>query len=296
MIILGSGTSHGVPVIGCDCSVCTSSDPHDKRNRSSAFIAEPEKILIDCGPEFRIQALRYGVKNVDSVFVTHSHADHIHGIDDLRIFSHTKSGDCNSKKGNETEGDGLAVYASSECVQDIKDRFSYAFHEVQVGGGKPKLNLIDLSSSELPVTLGEIEVMPVKLFHGNLLDYGYLFSQTEKDGKKHSIAYLTDCSFIPDESIELIHERGGVLDHLVIDALRERPHSTHFSFDQAMEAADKIGARHTWFIHMTHNLSHEEIKSYINERLPFYKNLLKISHQGGSVAPSFDGLVLETQA
>ena len=139
MTLLGTGTSHGVPVIGCSCNTCTSKDPHDSRYRTSAFI-EPENLLIDTGPEFRLQALRKGIKKISAVFLTHSHSDHLNGLDDLRTFSHTDVP--LSKSSSETEGDGLPVYADSRTVGDIKRRFDYVFRPPKEGGGKPKLKLI----------------------------------------------------------------------------------------------------------------------------------------------------------
>lgn len=296
IILTGTGTSHGVPVIGCRCKVCTSKDPRDNRNRSAAYVESPSKIIIDTGPEFRIQAIKYGISAADAVLITHSHADHMNGLDDLRIFSHTKSVDPGMKKNtNETEGEGLPIYANSGTLHDIRNRFDYIFKPVTEGGGKPKLHLIDSArfTSKNPLFIGEVRVIPVPILHGSLDDNGWLLSEKNPDTGWKSIAYLTDCSCIPQSSIDLIHENAGNLVHLVIDGLRPEPHSTHFSFDQALEAAEKISAKHTWLIHMTHLLLHTEVQKYINDHIENFPGLKKIIAQGGTVQPSYDGLKLE---
>lgn len=297
LVLTGTGTSHGVPVIGCNCKVCTSTDPRDNRMRCGAWIFEPASILIDVGPEFRLQAIRHGIRNLDAVLITHSHADHLHGIDDLRVFSHTRSFDGgNVPKDNETKGDGLRIYSTSKSTRDIIHRFDYIFKPVKEGGGKPKIKMdsIEQFSEKNPLVVKGVEIVPVMLKHGSLDDAGYMFTQTY-GGKKHSIAYLTDCSFIDENSFALLERNRENLECLVIDALREKMHSTHFSFDQALEAADRIGARNTYLIHMSHDLSHVEIERYVDDRIEKYPNLAKARKSGGYVGPAWDGLVLETE-
>ena len=289
MILMGTGTSHGVPVIACDCKVCTSSDSRDKRLRCSAFIHdENTNIVIDTGPEFRIQALKFKIKKLDAVLLTHSHADHLHGLDDLRVFSHTISAD--SKK--ETAGNGLLLYANPQTLKDITFRFDYIFKEVQIGGGKPKLNFTDNSifTPQNPIKINDLQILPVPLKHGRLDDSGYLITNTKTE---KSIAYLTDCSFISDESIQLIKDNARNLECVVIDALRKEPHQTHFGFSQALEVAEKLQPRQTYFTHMTHNFSHVEIQQFIKENLDKYPALEKIVKNGGKVEPGFDGLEIE---
>lgn len=328
MTLMGTGTSHGIPVVACSCSVCTSTDPHDKRYRCSAYIVNDDppqegkspsttNIVIDTGPEFRIQALENKIKKLDGVLLTHSHADHCHGLDDLRIFSFRKPPEMNSAElsslskndaiamaasqnsNRETPGDGLPIYAPSSTVESLKFRFAYIFDTNVTGGGIPKLHLIpaDENSDENPIKIGSLEAVPVPMIHGPMIDYGYVVRPAEKNGGKfHSIAYLTDCNFISDESIEIVKKSSGTLDHLVIDALRKRPHPTHNNFDKALEYADRIGAKHTWLTHICHDYSHVEIQAYIDENLRKYKNLSEIVEKGGSVSPAYDGLQLTIES
>ena len=303
MILLGTGTSHGVPVIGCSCRVYTSRRPENKRLRCSAYVKsghgkEQERLLIDTGPEFRIQAIKYQVKAPQAVFITHSHADHLNGLDDLRIFSHTKAVDPShpEKAKLETAGEGLPIYTNSICIKDIKNRFDYIFMPVKEGGGKPKLNLIDVKdySEKNPVKLRNLYVIPIPLIHGSLPVTGYLICRKDSEGQTHSIAYLTDTSFIPEESFTLIKENCGILEHLVIDGLRVEKHSTHFSFEEALEAAEKLTPRHTWLTHITHNMSHRDIQHYVKKLVEEkFPGLKKICREGGSVSPAKDGLVLK---
>lgn len=293
LILLGTGTSHGVPVIGCGCKVCRSSDPRDNRLRCSAFLCEPEKILIDVGPEFRIQALRYGIAKVDAVLLTHSHADHLHGIDDLRIFSHSKAFDPHNRGARETAGLGLPVYSGRKVIEDIKVRFDYIFKEVNQGGGKPKLMLVDASrfDENNPIRIGGTEILPVLLKHGYLDDSGWILRQNSARTHK-SIVYLTDLSSIPEESVDLIRRFSGRIEHLVVDGLRILPHSTHFSFDQALALADRLSPVNVYLTHITHNLFHYQIQEYIDAIINRYPNLEAAKERGGYVGPAHDGMEL----
>ena len=301
---MGTGTSHGVPVIGCDCAVCTSSDFRNNRLRCSALIEHSNMhILIDVGPDFRFQALKFKICRLDAVFITHAHADHLHGIDDLRIFSHKNSFAMSRdrmicEKYPETDGEGLPVYTSERTKGYIHERFPYIFVDHDKGGGIPKLHLIgvDRNNSSNPLVLSckddDIEVVPVPMMHRNHHTNGYVFAHGS-GGKKSGIAYLTDCNFISDDSIEEVKKAGGTIEHLVIDALREKEHSSHCNFLQALAYAERIGAKHTWFTHITHDMSHDGIQKYIEAHLKDFPKLEKIVRDGGSVSPAYDGLILE---
>ncbi len=289
-----------MPVIGCKCSVCTSTDPKDNRLRCSALLTAGNKnYLIDVGPDFRQQALREGLSSLEAVFLTHAHADHIHGLDDLRIFSHKNSRAMNEEKYirdnfPDTEGEGLPIYTSSRTSNHIRSTFQYIFVDHDKGGGIPKLHFIsvDDNSSEHPVLMEGLRVTPIPMMHGNYHTTGWVFTKVSGESCKNSIAYLTDCNFISESSLEEVKKAGGNIKHLIIDALRKETHSSHNSFDQALAYADVIGAKHTWFTHMTHNSSHEEIQKYIDDNLSAYRNLSSIVADGGSVSPAYDGLSL----
>ncbi len=265
--ILGSGTSTGVPVISCGCRVCLSEDPADKRMRASAVLRSSEAdsqgfgnvmILIDAGPDFRMQALRAKISRLDAVLVTHSHADHIHGMDDLRIFSFKSE---------------LSVFSNAQCIEDIKERFSYAFKQTQEGGGKPKFNLEIIEWGE-PLFIAGVKIIPIPLDHGVLKTTGWRFGDT---------AYLTDCNGLPDQALELL--RG--IKNLVIDGLRLDAHPTHFNFEQAAENGARTGAENIWLTHINHDCLHTELCS-LCERI----QKEKIAEYGKNIhlAPAFDGL------
>lgn len=254
LVFLGTGTSHGIPVLGCGCAVCSSADPRDKRWRSSVLIEGDggERILVDAGPEFRLQALRAGIDRLDAVFVTHAHADHVHGLDDVRPL--TRRGE-------------LAVYASPGDCAELRERFSYVFSGGQEGGGKPRFALRELGSGA--VAVGGLSVRAVPVMHGDRAAYGYRIGP---------LAYLTDCSSVPASSLDLL--RG--LDTLVVDALRLRPHPTHFSVDQALALAGELAPARVFLTHLCHDLSHRELDAYCHGAgLPFPAH------------PAHDGLTLE---
>jgi phosphoribosyl 1,2-cyclic phosphate phosphodiesterase len=248
--VLGSGTSHGIPVIGCSCPVCTSPDPKDKRMRTSLYIEgnDGERVVIDTGPEFRLQALRAGITSLDAVFLTHAHADHVHGLDDIRSLSYERE---------------IPVYGNAETLKELKERFSYAFQNTQRGGGKPRIRLHPVSG---PVQIGGLTLTPVPVKHGILDILGWKISETpdQKSADPRSFAvYLTDTSFIPRSSLDLIQSpeyRGPEV--LIVGGLRVRPHETHFSFEQALSAGAEIHARRVYLTHICHSHSHREIGEY----------------------------------
>ncbi len=242
---LGTGTSHGVPRIGCMCDVCLSDDPRNKRYRSAVLIREGEtSVVIDTPPEFRLQALRSGIYDLDAVFYTHNHADHVNGIDDLRVFS---------------EMGPLEVYGPQQVLKDIKSRFSYAVGENGWNGGLPQLILKTIKPEG--VTIGPLHFIPVLLIHGRREVFGYRIG---------NFAYLTDCKEVPASSYPLLE---GV-EVLVLDALRFRRHPTHLTIDEAVEVAQKIGAKVTYFTHLTHENDHAQLDAYLPKNIhPAYDGL-----------------------
>lgn len=228
---LGTGTSHGVPKIGCSCSVCTSSDSLNKRYRSSVLIQkEGYSVVIDTAVEFRLQVLRAHLNSLDAVFYTHNHADHLNGIDDLRSFS---------------ESSPLAIYGPQEVVDEIYFRFPYAVKERGNFSGLPNLRVHTLPLEGIEV--GPFSVVPIPLIHGCREVFGYRFGD---------FAYLTDCKKIPDSSYPLLE---GV-EVVVLDALREKPHPTHMSIEEAIEAANRIGANRCYLTHLSHRFDHRELE------------------------------------
>ena len=283
---LGTGTSHGVPVIACDCAVCKSSDPHDKRTRSSVYIQTDDNkfILIDIGPDFRTQALRENIRQIDAVLLTHHHADHLFGLDDLRNFSCIMSNKPDNPQNKKYDRPPIPFYTNHAAAEYLKHSFGYLFSEHAEGGGHAKISLHEIDTLS-DFTLGDTTITPVPMLHGSLKTTGWLLTENQK-----SIAYLTDCNFISDESIQLIHKtienKNSRLTHLVIDGLRIKEHSTHFNFLQALEASSKIGAEHIWFTHLTHNSSHDETAAYIAEHRAEFPGLASAK----SILPAYDGL------
>ncbi len=229
LTFLGTGTSNGIPVIGCPCAVCASTDPRDRRSRTSAVVRDGDRTyLIDTATELRLQALAAGLDRVDAVLMTHAHADHTGGFDDLRRF-------------NELAEAHLSVYADASTAAMLRERFAYAFvDKFPFYGGKPDLTL---HMVEGPFNLFGREVVPVPVRHGRLPIIGYRFGD---------LAYVTDAKTIPPASMELL--RG--LDVLVLNALRERPHPTHLSLAEAVAIVEELRPRAAYLVHLSHELSH----------------------------------------
>lgn len=308
LTLLGTGTSHGVPSIGCECAVCTSKDEKDSRFRCSAFLEETavsdsetgKKILIDCGPEFRLQCLRAKIRHVDAVLLTHAHADHLHGLDDLRIFSFKRwhgTGKIQDSPHRfpDTKGPGLPIYANTNTYADIQNRFDYIFKPAKKGGGIAKLDLKDVNdySPDNILKIGSIEIIPIPMLHGTLRTTGYLFREITAEGYV-SMAYLTDCNKIPDSSLKIIRKYAGRLEHVVIDGLRETPHPTHLSYFEAIDIALELGCRHTWLTHINHDNSHETIKKIIKNYSETKPELAAAIKEGRTFEPAFDALELRT--
>ncbi len=260
IIFMGSGTSHGVPMIACDCGTCRSDDPRDKRLNASILIKwEQHNILIDCGRDFRHQAIREGLMSVEGVLLTHHHLDHMGGLDDLRIY-------------NWRSGRSIPIYGKQEHLEYIRDySFHYLFDEaIQKGGGLSDLELIPI---EERFELGGLQFEPLPVMHGGLKIYGYRFL---------NCAYISDVSAIPEETMERLVD----LEVLIVDALRFKEHATHFSLAQALQLIEKLRPRRSYLTHISHQFKHSVVEPLFSDPKSEY-----FSEQ--EVYLSFDGLRLE---
>ena len=240
---LGTGTSTGVPILTCQCTVCTSPDPHDKRTRPSVLLEyDGRAVLIDTTPDFRTQALREGMTRLDAVVFTHHHADHIMGLDDTRMFYFRQQ-------------TPIPIYADPRCMRTIRTVFAYIFAGDYPFGGVGKLDphLIDG-----PFDLWGLKLVPVPVMHGNLAILGF---------RVRDMAYLTDVSEVPESSLPLL----AGLDVLIIDALRHKPHPTHLSLTQALAMVERLKPRRAFFTHIAHELGHKQTNSVLpaNVRLAY---------------------------
>lgn len=273
---LGTGTSAGIPVIACGCETCTSSDPRDTRTRTSATIeftddtGQERVILIDTSPDLRHQVLREGIGRIDAILFTHNHVDHTFGLDEVRRF-------------NEVMRCSIPIYADEHTMNALGRVYQHIF--------SPHTNIQSSFIASLdphiifpyePFTLFGLTITPVTLMHGKMSILGYLFDRPGGGGDRPGgdrpgagllpLAYCTDVCAIPDRSMELLR----AADTLVLDALRHRPHSTHFTVEQAVEAAGKINASRTYFVHMTHDLRHAQTDAALPD----------------GIALAYDGLIL----
>lgn len=246
---LGTGTSQGVPVIGCECPVCQSLDFRDKRFRSSVHLQIGDtSLVIDTGPDFRSQMLRAGVSQLDAVLYTHEHKDHTAGLDDIRPFNFRQQKD-------------MPIFAKKQVLEQIQREFSYIFTGKRYPG-VPQVETVEIS--ENPFAIAGITVTPIPVFHYKLPVFGFRIGD---------FAYITDTNFIPDESLALLE--GTKI--LVLNALQKDPHISHFTLEEAIEMAQKIGAEETYFTHISHKLG---LHHTVDQELP------------EGIALAYDGLQL----
>ena len=250
LTFLGTGTSQGVPMIGCCCEVCKSTDPRDKRLRASVLVEhEGQKILVDAGPDFRYQMLRAGICSLDAILLTHNHKDHTGGLDDIRAFNY------HEKKATQ-------IYCEKYVEDSLRQEYSYAFAEVKYPGAPEwNVHIID----EKPFSINGVEIIPIRGKHFKLPVLGYRFG---------NIAYCTDMNHISEEEYSKLQG----LDHFIINCVRRGRHISHYSLEQAVEVATKVGAKHSWLTHLSH-------------QLPCYEELVKELPEG--ILPAFDGLAIE---
>ena len=251
LTVLGSGTSMGVPTIGCDCAVCHSSDPHDRRTRPSVLVEYDNKtVLIDTTPDFREQAIREQIRQLDAVLYTHAHADHILGIDDLRPLSFHRAGK-------------IPLYARPEAAEFLRTMFRYIFDADYKYGG---LAQVELNPINGPVELFGARFEPVTVKHGDAEIIGFRFG---------SAAYLTDFSEIPEESFAQLKD----LDILFLDALRHRPHPTHSTVDNSLRIVERVKPKRAFFTHICHDLPHAATNATLPEHVQLSYDGMKLEFE-----------------
>lgn len=233
LTFLGTGTSCGVPTIGCLCYTCTSKDPHDKRLRCSALVeTETTRVLIDCGPDFRQQIMEQPFRKIDGILITHAHYDHMGGMDDIRPYC--QFGEIN-------------VYADPVARKGLLQMLPYCFEEHRYPG-VPAIQLHEIHK-HIPFQIGDLEILPIEVMHHDLPILGY------RIGK---LAYITDMKTIDEGELDYLQD----IDTLIVNALREKPHHSHQTLAEAVDFAKRIGARQTWLIHSSHDIGrHEEVNA-----------------------------------
>jgi len=248
LTVLGSGTSMGVPTIGCSCRVCTSSDPHDRRTRPSVFLEyDGHKVLIDTTPDFREQAIRERITRIDAILYTHAHADHILGLDDVRPLSFRSA-------------EKIPLYAHESTAQSLRGIFRYIFDADYKFGGIARVEIKTINGS---LELFGARFEPIKIIHGDAEIHGFRFG---------SAAYLTDFSEIPPESMNRLRD----LDILFLDALRHRPHPTHSTVSNSLRLVEELKPKRAFFTHICHDLPHEETNASFPDHVRLAHDGLKL--------------------
>jgi phosphoribosyl 1,2-cyclic phosphate phosphodiesterase len=240
---LGTGTSHGIPMIGCNCNVCTSTNLKNKRRRCSLYvISNRQHIIIDTPPDFREQVLTFGVKRVDTVLLTHLHADHIFGFDDIRRFSgmHQKH---------------IPVYGSPDTIKGMRIKFDYVDQPSHSFSGVPRVHFKEMIN---PIELEKTTLIPLPVLHGTNQVYGYLI-----DSGRARLGYIPDCNAIPASTLALLEK----MDVMILDGLRPKKHATHFSIGESVEALKIIGAKHSFITHLTHDSDHDTLQQQLGTKV-----------------------------
>jgi phosphoribosyl 1,2-cyclic phosphate phosphodiesterase len=248
---LGTGTSHGIPMIGCGCGVCTSTQIKNKRRRCSLYVVtEGQHLIFDTPPDFRDQVLSFGVKHLDAVFLTHPHADHIFGFDDVRRFSTLQE-------------QHIPVFGDEITIANMHKKFDY------VGGGYnfQSVPRVEFKQMDETVSVGHARITPLPVQHGKDLIYGFLIAG---DGRR--LAYIPDCNAIPESTLTLLNQ----LDAMILDGLRPKAHPTHFTTDECEEQLKTIGARHSFITHLTHNWDHDALQEKLGKSVTVPWDGLKI--------------------